>query len=318
MCSVLMGPIESAVFSGFVLRARPVGDGLLPGFAAYALRGRKVREQIESSATYTTRALTNGRSLSAVNFVLPPRQEQQRITSALRDIDDLLASLDALIAKKRDIKQAAMQQLIGGLVRLPGYSDEWSETSLRHVTSQRVTYGIVKAGEFQSDGVRMLRGGDISNGAIVGDPPFVTEAKNQEFARTILQENDVVVALVGYPGEAAVVPEWLVGGNISRAVGLIRPNPRLSSRYLCHYLNSPEGRKSFLRPSAGSAQIVVNLKDLDLLPLLLPSVREQESISDAIDDMCADLLEQENKRKKLALLKEGVMQQLLSGRIRLV
>ena len=108
----------------------------------------------------------------------------------------------------------------------PGYKqtevgvvpEEWEVPYLRQHLLQDATYGVVKAGTFQRTGIQMLRSGEIKNGAIIEDHPLITPEKSQEYSRTILKKNDVVIALVGYPGEAAVIPERLVGANISRAV----------------------------------------------------------------------------------------------------
>ena len=118
------------VFSGFVLRARPRDGRLSDHYKQYCFASRVVRSQIVSSATYTTRALTNGRSLSAVWIPVPPKPEQRAIAEALSDVDGLLAALGALIAKKRAIKQAAMQQLLTGKTRLPGFSGAWGDEAV--------------------------------------------------------------------------------------------------------------------------------------------------------------------------------------------
>ena len=83
----------------------------------------------------------------------------------------------------------------------------------------------------------MLRGGDIKEGCIGDVLPFVTQEISTQYRRTILQADDVVISLVGYPGEAAVIPLRYVGANISRAVGLLRVKRRLSPSFLACYLN---------------------------------------------------------------------------------
>ena len=98
--------------------------------------------------------------------------------------------------------------------------DDWSLLTLLDHLKRPATYGVVKAGTFVSSGVPMLRGGDIKAGRISSDVPLITHVKDAEYARTRLEADDVVVALVGYPGESAIVPPRLAGANISRADGL--------------------------------------------------------------------------------------------------
>ncbi|KJL32255.1 restriction endonuclease subunit S [Microbacterium azadirachtae] len=179
------------------------------------------------------------------------------------------------------------------------------------------TYGIVKAGEFQTTGIQMLRGGDIKDGKIGYGLPYVTKQKSSEFSRTVLQTGDVVIALVGYPGDSAVIPDRLVGANISRAVGLLRPGRRLLPEYLAQYLNSPVGRAEFLKPSAGSAQIVVNLADLNKLQVPLPGLHEQRQIAETLGDVDGLISSLEKQVAKKRDIKQGMMQELLTGRTRL-
>ncbi len=309
---------DTVVFGGFVIRGRPLVGSIDPVYSGYALRAPAIRAQIIARGQGAIRANVGQADLRNVLAPLPSISEQRDIATALSAVDALIAALDALITKKRYMKQAAMQQLLTGKIRLPGFGGTWSVARLRDYLKHPATYGIVKAGSFQRTGIRMLRGGDIHDGKIIGDPPFVSFEKSNEFARTVLQDGDVVIALVGYPGETAKIPDWLVGANISRAVGLLRPASELNADFFVFYLNSPTGRREFLKPSAGSAQLVVNLKDLNNLPIPLPPAPEQIAIATVFSDMDAELEALEAKRDKTRDLKQGMMQELLTGRIRLV
>jgi type I restriction enzyme S subunit len=83
-----------------------------------------------------------------------------------RVLGQLGSKLDEVIAKKRDLKQAVMQELLTGRTRLPGFTKEWAIVSLISVLERPATYGIVKAGSFRSEGIPMVRGGDIHDGRI--------------------------------------------------------------------------------------------------------------------------------------------------------
>lgn len=156
----------------------------------------------------------------------------------------------------------------------------------------------------------MLRGGDIKEGQITGNLPLVSQEIHIQYKRTTLQKNDIVIALVGYPGEAAIIPENLIGANISRAVGLLRLNEKLDPRFLVLYLNSPQGRATVLKPSAGSAQIVVNLRALNNLQLVLPGIPEQQKIADCLTSLDEVITAEAQKLAALKAHKKGLMQQL--------
>ena len=127
---VMLDEIDDCVFSGFVLRGRPTTDKLDIGYCQYAFMTEEIRKAIMSGCTYTTRALTNGRQLSAIEILLPDKDEQRLIAEALTDTDALLAAMEKLIAKKRAIKQGAMQELLTGKRRLLGFEGEWVEKKL--------------------------------------------------------------------------------------------------------------------------------------------------------------------------------------------
>lgn len=119
VASVLMEDIENSVFSGFLLRARPVDNEVDIEFKRYCFASEFVRRQIVSKGTYTTRALTNGRVLSTVLLRLPPtKAEQQAIAQVLSNMDEEIEALEFRLEKARQIKQGMTQDLLTGKVRL--------------------------------------------------------------------------------------------------------------------------------------------------------------------------------------------------------
>ncbi len=133
IAAVLLDVSPNTVFSGFILRARPKNGRVNDQFKKYCFSSSLVRKLITSKSTYTTRALTNGRILSAITLPLPPLAEQEAIAEVLSDADALIESLAQLITKKRHLKQGAMQELLTGKKRLPGFSGEWETRKLGEV-----------------------------------------------------------------------------------------------------------------------------------------------------------------------------------------
>ena len=305
LCSADMYPLKPAtdISSGFILAA---------------ILGYRFSKYAESVSVRSGMPKINRTEMAEFSLAVPPILEQKAIAEVLHDIDGLLGTLDRLIAKKRDLKKAAMQQLFTGHTRLHGFHGEWESISMRQALTQKATYGIVTAGTFVQNGVKMLRGGDIVDGRINIDLPMVSREKADEYARTALVKDDVVIALVGYPGATAKIPDELIGANISRAVGLLRMNGKVSSDFLVCFLNSSNGRRMILAPSAGSAQQVVNLSALNQLQFRIPPLSEQTAIAAVLTDMDAELAALEQRREKTRALKQGMMQELLTGRTRLI
>lgn len=119
LSSVILDDVEDTVFSGFFLRARANNNFINDNFKKYCFRSFLVRKKITSKSSYTTRALTNGKLLSSINFHIPPSiEEQQAIAQTLSDMDAEIAALEAKRDKYRQIKQGMMQQLLSGKIRL--------------------------------------------------------------------------------------------------------------------------------------------------------------------------------------------------------
>jgi type I restriction enzyme, S subunit len=297
------------------IRSRAVDLRLL---GAWIGSERFVRH-VDSVKTHTAIPHISPRDIREFAISLPTEGNEQRaIAEALSDVNTLLDGLDRLITKKSDLKQAALQQLLTGQTRLPGFHGEWEVVSMRNVLVQNATYGIVTAGAFVGNGVKMIRSGDIVDGCINTDLPMVTREKAEEYSRTRLLRDDVVIALVGYPGASARILDELIGANISRAVGLLRTNKKIAADYLVCFLNSPDGRRMVLAPSAGSAQQVVNLAALNKLEFRIPSLAEQTAIAVVLSDLDAELKALEARYTKTCHLKQAMMQELLTGKTRLV
>jgi type I restriction enzyme S subunit len=297
MTSVMLDVPEDTVFSGFVLRARPKDDSLDDQFKKYCFSTSFVRKQITSQSTETTRALTNGRCLSAVAIARPAKPEQRAIAGALSDVDALLGALDQLIAKKRDLKQAAMQKLLTGQTRLPGFTGKWEVKRLGDLCTMKSGEGITAkniddVSPFPCYGGNGLRGfttrfthegnycliGRV--GALCGN---LLEVTGQFFA----SEHAIVVTAF----------ENVDVGWLTLALGTLKLNRRAES----------------------SAQPVLTVSKLRPLEVIAPATKaEQTAIAEVLTDMDAELAALEQRRAKTRALKQGMMQELLTGRTRLI
>ena len=121
---------EGWLFSGRLLRIRVQGNRVFPAFLSYYFHSEPFKQRVRSVAVGQTMPSLNTKIISNLVIIFPPLLEQRAIAAALGDVDTLLASLDALIAKKRLIQQGAMQELLTAKRRLPGFSGEWKKAIL--------------------------------------------------------------------------------------------------------------------------------------------------------------------------------------------
>jgi len=201
--TVLLSDLYSGVFSGFVLRARPTTTRFNDGFKKYCFSSNVVRRQIQSTSSYTTRALTNGRLLSNVRVPLPRNEEEQKaIAEALSDVDALIESLEKLIAKKRAIKTASMQELLTGKTRLPGFNGEWQESQIQDFGHFKSGNGFpVKYQGHQKGAYPFFKVSDMNNFGnatrMVTSNNYISESVRKSLNVNIVPPNSIVFAKIG-------------------------------------------------------------------------------------------------------------------------
>jgi type I restriction enzyme S subunit len=150
-------------------------------------------------------------------------------------------------------------------------------------TERPITYGVVKPGPEDPSGVTFVRGGDISGGRIaIASLRTITKAVSDQYKRTLLNGGELLVSLVGNPGEVAIAPPSLKGANIARQVGLVSLNDRVNAKYVFYFLSSPLGKRALIAQSLGSVQTVINLRDLKRVELPVPNKSVQHEIVSAL------------------------------------
>jgi restriction endonuclease S subunit len=262
----------------------------------------------------------NSSLVRSISVLLPPETQQGTIAAALSDVDALLAGLTRLIAKKRDLKQAAMQRLLTGQSRLPGFSGEWQMKQLGKCLLARPDYGINAAAVPFSDHLpSYIRITDISqDGRYCPDPRVSVRAASAE--QYYLHKGDVVFARTG----ASVGKSYLYqpsDGDLVFAGFLIRvrSNPEvLTPAFLAAYAMTNPYWNWVNLMSMRSGQPGINGKEYTQLPLPLPTIHEQTAIVAVLSDMDAELAALEGRRDKTRALKQAIMQELLTGKTRLV
>jgi type I restriction enzyme S subunit len=230
---------------------------------------------------------------------LPPLPEQRAIAAVLSDVDALITALDRLIAKKRAIKQGAMQQLLTGKKRLPGFSGEWEVKNLGDVSE-------IKTGKKNNED-------KVENGAY----PFFVRSQTVERINTY-----------SFDGEAVLVPgEGGIGSIFHYINGKFDYHQRVYkisdfSNDICgnfiYFCMLQNFGKQATRNSVKATVDSLRLPTFQEFEFIVPSLEEQRAIATVLSDMDAEIAALEAHRDKTRVLKQGMMQELLTGRIRLV
>jgi type I restriction enzyme S subunit len=300
---------ESCAIQNQLIRFRAKA-GVCGRFASHLFRYSQQSGVFARIALQTTSiAHLGGSRFQRLRLAWPNNEEEQRaIAEALSDVDALLGALDRLIVKKRDLKQAAMQQLLTGQTRLPGFKVEWETRELGEgvelLSGQHV---LAKHCNSEGLGVPYLTGpSDFPSGTI-------SRTKFTEKPTTLCRERDILITVKGSGVGSMVISDHTY--CISRQLMAIRVSSAWDPRFIYSMLL----RDSALIGAAATGLIPgISRADLLTKPLNLPTLDEQRAIAQVLDDMDAELAALERRHDKTRALKQGMMQELLTGRIRLV
>jgi type I restriction enzyme S subunit len=260
-----------------------------------------------------------GNDVRAFPVALPPPKEQRAIAEALSDVDALLAGLDRLIAKKRDLKQAAMQQLLTGQIRLPGFQGEWEVSSLWQIVQTPITDGPHLTPTFLDDGVPFLSVNNLVDGRIDWrDVRFISHADHKEFSRKCRpRKGDILLGKAASVGKVAIV-ELDTEFNIWSPIAMIRVDDRHVARFIYYQLQGAGLTSQIALLTNSSSQGNIGMGDIEKLQLSVPGHAEQAAIATVLSEMDIEIGFLEARYHKTYILKQAMMQELLTGRIRLI
>jgi len=244
--------------------------------------------------------------LEIVPLPVPPPDEQRTIAEALSDVDGLLAALEVLIAKKRAVKQAAMQQFLTGKSRLPGFSGAWETKRLEHIVDCL-------------DHVRIPLN-ETQRANMPGPYPYCGANGVLDYVNDFVLDDDVILIAEdgGYFDEYAHRPiAYRMSGKIwvNNHAHILKAKSGYSQGFLYFSLV----HKNILPYLASGTRAKLNKSEMNKIEIYLPlHYAEQEAIATVLSDMDAEIAALERRRDKTRAVKQSMMQQLLTGRVRLV
>lgn len=257
-----------------------------------------------------------------INFCVPcpTLEEQQKIAEALSDMDNLIAALEKLIEKKNAIKQACLKKMFptnGEMqphMRLPGFTDSWKPQKLGTITAYK------NGKSFENQQIENGKYELVTLNSISIDGGLKASGKFVNNAYDTLLKNDLVMVLsdVGHGdllGRVALIPQ----NNkfvLNQRVALLRIVDQTDPLFLFFYINA--NQNYFKTKGAGSSQLNISKECVEQFVVNLPSLKEQIKISEFFCDLDNVIENSQQKLEKCKKIKQGMMQQLLTGKIRLV
>lgn len=334
------------LFSGRLLRVKLKSSNNIPKYISYHFHTDSFKKRVAEVAVGQTMPSLNTKILKGIFVVVPKsKKEQTAIANALSDMDALLTELEQLIAKKQAIKTATMQQLLTGKTRLPQFAtytegehkgqpkgmkpselgeipEDWEVSPLKDLTVM-MTNGFVGTAKTHyvdsSDGVLYIQGYNVEESGInYHGIKRVSQEFHKRQSKSSLKEGDVLMVQTGDVGLCTTIPKELTNSNCH---ALIISRFKLESydpRFFCYLLNSKAGRLRLKDLEVGSTMKHINVGDLLSFLVQVPiNQQEQTTIANILSDMDAEIQALKQRLVKTRQIKQGMMQELLTGKTRL-
>lgn len=320
---------EDILYCGFMIRYRYDIQKYNPLFMLYQLRGEKTRKKVLSLSTVSANTNINQESLNIIKIAVPPLKEQEKIAEIISTVDSQIDDTEKLIKKSKELKKGLMQKL---LTKGIGHSEfkktevgeipvEWEVCKIGAKSNVKSSKRVYKS-DYIEHGIPFYRSKEIIELSKNIEPTvelYIDESKYNEFKDKFgaPKKGDLLITSVGSVGSTWVSDGrqfYYKDGNLTQ----IDNNQNINTKFLSYLFESDYLKRQYLGQSNGSAQVALTIEKLKKLVIALPSIDEQDRIVSILLNVDNEIKEYENKKQKLEELKKGLMQQLLTGKIRTV
>ena len=282
----------------------------------YILQTKK-KDMIELAIGSTFLEISK-KALCSIPLQTPPIAEQEYIAEALSDVDSMISSLEKLIIKKKAIKQGAMQELLTEKKRLPGFTGEWIKVQLKDIFDFYKGNGLSKEKVSDNGKNACILYGELFTRytEVIGN--ITNKTNSDEGLRSckfdVLMPGSTTTNGLDLATASVIMDnDVLLGGDIV----VLRPKKEMDTRIFGYLLRTMP--KEILQHTQGITIVHLNTKTFREMEVLIPkTVEEQTAIADILADMDNEIEALEQKFTKTRQIKQGMMQQLLTGKIRLV
>jgi type I restriction enzyme S subunit len=251
---------------------------------------------------------------------VPTKAEQTAIATALKDADAYIQSLEKLIEKKRNIKQGAMQELLKP-------KEGWVEISIHQIADNKKELfddgDWIESEHITSEGIRLIQTGNIGIGTFIekDSKKYINEASFKSIKCKELKIGDLLICRLAEPaGRSCILPdigEYKIVTSVD--VTIFRPRAEMANRiFLVNVFSTNAWLETISGMSGGTTHKRISRGALGRMKINLPSLSEQNRIGEILNEMQKEIIQIELKLSKAKQLKQGMMQELLTGKIRLV
>lgn len=288
-------------------------------YLMYYMMSPLIQNVIEAERTIGAQPKLALQRIRDFYIVLPgDNREQTAIATALSDVDSLISALTKKIEKKKAIKQGLMQQLLTGKKRLPGFNDKWKSMLLGDIAEVKdgthQTPQYVKSGGKPFYSVENVTADDFKNVKHISLEEHKALTSNYR-----IEKGDVLMTRIGSIGCCKYV-DWDVDASFYVSLALLKINEKYDSKFISYLSNIKSFKEEVMLNSLVFAiPQKINLGNISLIKVYIPTSKaEQTAIANILSDCDSEIAALEEKRDKYKEIKQGMMQQLLTGKIRLI
>ena len=288
-------------------------------YLIYNMQSSSVTDYILQINSQTSIPMISQKQIEGIKIAIAKLDcEQAAIATALSDVDSLISALTKKIEKKKAIKQGLMQQLLTGKKRLPGFNDKWKSMLLGDIAEVKdgthQTPQYVKSGGKPFYSVENVTADDFKNVKHISLEEHKALTSNYR-----MEKGDVLMTRIGSIGCCKYV-DWDVDASFYVSLALLKINEKYDSKFISYLSNIKSFKEEVMLNSLVFAiPQKINLGNISLIKVYIPTSKaEQTAISNILSDCDSEIAALEEKRDKYKEIKQGMMQQLLTGKIRLI
>lgn len=292
-------------------------------FLSYVVRGGEFKRYVSSILSTGAQPNISPKQINMFRFSIPSISEQKAIAETLMTFDRHIENLEKLIEKKKMIRDGAVEDLITRKTRIDGFEDEWEEVGFNDVIvpKARIGWQGLKKDEYLQSGYSyLISGTDFNQGTIsFSKISYVTKERYDLDINIQVNSGDVLVTKDGTIGKVAIVPRIDRKATLNSGVFVFKTNKKLTRNFLYWILRSSIFEKFIDDLSAGSTIKHLYQKDLKKFSFYIPKdMNEQKAISSILKSIDDDIQNLKKEKEKIEKIKAGAMDDLLTGKVRLI
>ncbi len=328
--AIIPQDIEEGIMDSHLIRLRVDENKYDKRLLAQMIRNSElIKKQIKKLSVGGIMEGLSSTIIKQLKFPLINIKEQEKIASILSTVDEQIDNVDALIEKNKELKKGLMQTLLTKGIghtkfkktEIGEIPSEWDIKSIDEITKEVYRYPTYYGIEYVEEGIAEIRGELLNDDASIKKESFryISEKTAKKFPRTKLEVGDIVISVRGTIGKVGYITEELAGSNITANLLRVSMNRNIMNEHFIKQLFlSDIMKRKFDEITTATTIKTFKVPEFKQIILAIPTKDEQDKIASILLEVDKKIEEHENKKQKLENLKKGLMQQLLTGKIRTI